>query len=119
MRSAPSFGHQVGGHPSTIQLSPLGSSTLIKPCAKRELAFYHQLGPKLDALVQGQGAFIGEWTPAVYGTLSLQGKMGEDGALDKGAGDEADPASEVGCTAYTHPRGSASHGFDGSSARPA
>ncbi|GAA6004232.1 inositol polyphosphate kinase family protein [Rhodotorula paludigena] len=80
------YAHQVGGHAATILASPLSSSTLIKPASARELAFYSQLGPALD-----DGHFVGEWTPAFYGTLRLEGKVGAEGGIDKldTAGDEA------------------------------
>ncbi|GAA5896349.1 hypothetical protein JCM6882_000992 [Rhodosporidiobolus microsporus] len=80
------FAYQVGGHASTIQASPLSAATLCKPSAPRERAFYEHLGPSL-----ADGHFVGEWTPAFYGTLRLEGKVGEQGALEKldTAGDEA------------------------------
>ncbi|GAA6032655.1 hypothetical protein JCM8097_004864 [Rhodosporidiobolus ruineniae] len=79
------FAHQVGGHANTILASPLSSSTLIKPASARELDFYQRLAPNLN-----DGDFLGTWTPAFYGTLKLQGKMGEEGGVDKldTAGDE-------------------------------
>ncbi|BGP56035.1 hypothetical protein JCM8202v2_003642 [Rhodotorula sphaerocarpa] len=58
------FAHQVGGHAATILASPLSSSTLIKPASEREFAFYQALGPSL-----ADGHFVGDWTPAFYGTL--------------------------------------------------
>ncbi|BGP16929.1 hypothetical protein JCM10213_007374 [Rhodosporidiobolus nylandii] len=79
------FAHQVGGHAATILASPLSSSTLIKPASARELAFYQSVGPTL-----GDGEFIGNWTPAFYGTLKLEGKVGTEGKVEKldTAGDE-------------------------------
>lgn len=84
------FKHQVGGHVDSIQLSPLGSSSVMKPAAPTELAFYQDVGPQLDNRVQGE--FIGEWTPAFYGTLTLQGRMDSNGELDR----TADVRDEVG-----------------------
>ncbi|GAA6049733.1 hypothetical protein JCM3770_004432 [Rhodotorula araucariae] len=71
------FAHQVGGHADTILASPLSSSTLIKPASARELAFYEQLAPSLAV----DGPFLGEWTPAFYGTLRLAGKVQEGGTV--------------------------------------
>ncbi|GAA5826544.1 hypothetical protein JCM11251_002418 [Rhodosporidiobolus azoricus] len=80
------FAYQVGGHAATIQASPLSAATLCKPSAPRERAFYEQLGPSL-----ADGNFVGEWTPAFYGTLRLEGKVGKEGVLEKldTAGNEA------------------------------
>jgi len=86
--SAP-FTHQVGGHAASISLSPTGASTVMKPASETELTFYQTIGPHLDKLVSG--GFIGEWTPAYYGTLTLQGMMTESGEIDK----EADTSGEV------------------------
>lgn len=86
---ADTFAHQVGGHAASITLSPTGSSTVMKPASETELNFYQQLGPELDDLAPGN--FIGEWTPAYYGTLTLQGRMGQDGQVDK----EANTKDEV------------------------
>ncbi|GAA5882275.1 hypothetical protein JCM1840_005433 [Sporobolomyces johnsonii] len=72
------FTHQVGGHDSTILASPLSSSTLIKPASPRELAFYQHLGPSL-----ADGEFVGLWTPAFYGTLKLEGRVAQNGSVDK------------------------------------
>lgn len=83
------FAHQVGGHAASITLSPTGSSTVMKPASETELTFYQRVGPTLNNLVSG--GFIGEWTPAYYGTLTLQGRMTEDGKVDK----EADTTDEV------------------------
>ncbi|KDE07622.1 hypothetical protein, variant [Microbotryum lychnidis-dioicae p1A1 Lamole] len=63
---------QVGGHASTITST---GSIINKPSSAREKAFYTQLAP---SLLPG---FIGEWTPEFYGTLSLQGQMGQDGQI--------------------------------------
>ncbi|GAA6064619.1 hypothetical protein JCM10212_006573 [Sporobolomyces blumeae] len=73
-----SFEHQVGGHASTILTSPLSSSTLIKPSSPVELAFYQSLGPSL-----ADGDLVGIWTPAFYGTLSLQGKVNGEGQVEQ------------------------------------
>ncbi|BGO92152.1 hypothetical protein NBRC10512_000883 [Rhodotorula toruloides] len=79
------FAHQVGGHAATILASPIDASTLIKPASARELAFYTQVAPTL-----ADGTLLGEWTPAFYGTLKLEGKVGQSGAVEKldTAGDE-------------------------------
>ncbi|GAA6002959.1 hypothetical protein JCM10207_001919 [Rhodosporidiobolus poonsookiae] len=79
------FVHQVGGHAATILASPLSSSTLIKPACAKELDWYQRIAP---ALLDGD--FLATWTPAFYGTLKLQGKMGDSGAVEKldTAGDE-------------------------------
>ncbi|BGP32830.1 hypothetical protein JCM10296v2_004615 [Rhodotorula toruloides] len=71
------FAHQVGGHAATILASPIDASTLIKPASARELAFYTQVAPTL-----ADGTFVGEWTPAFYGTLKLEGKVGQSGAVE-------------------------------------
>jgi hypothetical protein len=83
------FTHQVGGHVASITLSPTGASTVMKPASETELAFYQNLGPQLNAIVPG--GFIGEWTPAYYGTLTLEGRMGDNGEVDE----EADTSGEV------------------------
>lgn len=72
------FAHQVGGHASTILASPLSSSTLIKPTAPVERAFYESLAPTL-----ADGDFVGTWTPAFYGTLKLEGHVKEGGGVEK------------------------------------
>ncbi|BGP25346.1 arginine metabolism transcriptional control protein [Rhodotorula toruloides] len=79
------FAHQVGGHAATILASPIDASTLIKPASARELAFYTQIAPTL-----ADGTFLGEWTPAFYGRLKLEGKIGQSDAVEKldMAGDE-------------------------------
>ncbi len=86
---ASAFSHQVGGHAASITLSPTGASTVMKPASETELAFYQQLGPHLNEITPG--GFIREWTPAFYGTLTLQGRMGENGEVDK----DADTTDEV------------------------
>ncbi|KAM0753950.1 SAICAR synthase-like protein [Meredithblackwellia eburnea MCA 4105] len=69
---------QVGGHPNTIQASPLSSSTLIKPSLPVERNWYQQVGPSLHP------DYIGVWTPAFFGTLKLEGKMDDNtGKVEK------------------------------------
>lgn len=69
--------NQVGGHPESILSSPLSASTLIKPASETELAFYTSLGPSLHP------DFVGIYTPAFFGTLRLEGKLNQLGAVDK------------------------------------
>lgn len=71
MTDTPRFA-QVGGHAATIILAN-DSSIVNKPSTASEHAFYTQLGPSLH------DDLIGTWTPAFYGTLTLQGQVQEDG----------------------------------------
>lgn len=59
------------------------SSIVNKPSSTSELQFYTQLGPSL-----GVDDLIGGWTPNFYGTLTLQGKMAEDGQTVQAVPDE-------------------------------
>ncbi|KAL8293222.1 hypothetical protein RQP46_000916 [Phenoliferia psychrophenolica] len=70
------FANQVAGHPNSILASPLSPATLIKPSSARELAFYTAVGPALHP------DLIGYWTPAYFGTLTLQGKIGDGGQVE-------------------------------------
>src|SRR5690349_8739573 len=65
---------QVGGHAATIVLSD-DSSMVNKPSSPNEQRFYSSLAPEILP------GFIGTWTPAFYGTLSLQGKVADDGSI--------------------------------------
>ena len=80
---------QVGGHAATLLLSE-DSSIVNKPSSTSELQFYTQLGPSL-----GVEDLIGGWTPQFYGTLTLQGKMAEDGQTVQAVpGEEVQKAAE-------------------------
>lgn len=74
MEAPPAFA-QVGGHASTIKLSD-DTSIVNKPLSVNEHLFYTTLGPSLHE------DFVGTWTPAFYGTLTLQGKITADGAVE-------------------------------------
>lgn len=61
-----------------------------KPASAAEQHWYTALGPSL-----GVEDLIGGWTPAFYGTLTLQGKMGEDGQTVQSVEAEQAAASQV------------------------
>ncbi|ORY58014.1 hypothetical protein BCR35DRAFT_315828 [Leucosporidium creatinivorum] len=90
MSAAPQRFAQVGGHASTLVLSAGDSSIVNKPASAAEHQWYTALGPSL-----GVEDLIGGWTPAFYGTLTLQGKMGEDGQTVQSVEAEQIAASQM------------------------
>lgn len=73
MTSLSSFADQVGGHQGTMQEDETGS-ILIKQTSAREINFYQQLAPSMDA------DFIGSWTPKFYGVLQKQQQLNAETA---------------------------------------
>ncbi|KAK4057215.1 hypothetical protein OIO90_001710 [Microbotryomycetes sp. JL221] len=72
MTTTPRFA-QVGGHDQTVKPMSDDSSIVNKPANASELAWYTTLGPRVHSTL------IGDWTPQFYGTLTLQGKVDDDG----------------------------------------
>lgn len=89
---------QVGGHASTILLSASDSSIINKPSSPNEHRFYSSLAPSLF----GED-FVGSWTPGFYGTLTLQGKVGEDGSVQGVGKEEGEGVGEVRACALGRP----------------